>query len=154
MILFDILAVAVNSVGWGVKPILEKISVDKVGHTNFGYIRYIITGLIALPLLVVNIYKNGMGKAYKSNPNYFQDCIKWGFIVSVVGLVSIMANYYLLSKYDVSYIAPLVEGALLVMNALFGIIILKEKITWQIIVGIITITLGTCILYSAPQGNK
>ena len=67
----------------------------------------------------------------------------------MVALVSIISNYYLLSKYDVSYIAPIVEGALLVMNALFGIIFLKEKITTQAIAGIGTIIVGTFILYSS-----
>ena len=73
----------------------------------------------------------------------------WGTIVAVVSLAAIKANYYLLSKYDVSYIAPIVEGALLVMNAVFGIIFLKEKITTQAIMGIATIIAGTFILYSS-----
>lgn len=62
MILIDILAIVVNSVGWGIKPILEKISVDKIGHTNFSYIRYVITGIIALPLLIYNLYFKKPGR--------------------------------------------------------------------------------------------
>ena len=149
MIFLDGLAILVNSVGWGIKPVLEKISVNKIGHVNFSHIRYIITGIISLILLSINLYRNGVGKKFKQNPNYLYDALKWGTIVSVVALVSIMSNYYLLSKYDVSYIAPIVEGALLVMNALFGIIFLKEKITTQAIGGIVTIIIGTCILYAS-----
>ena len=147
--MLDTLAILVNSVGWGIKPVLEKISVNKIGHTNFSYIRYIITGIIALPLLIYNIQANGGGKKFKSNPNYTQDVMIWGTIVAVVSLAAIKANYYLLSRYDVSYIAPIVEGALLVMNAVFGIIFLKEKITTQAIMGIATIIAGTFILYSS-----
>tara|TARA_B100001287_G_C22679654_1_gene529645 strand:- start:1780 stop:2229 length:450 start_codon:yes stop_codon:yes gene_type:complete len=149
MMLLDGLAIMVNSVGWGIKPVLEKISVKKIGHVNFSYIRYIITGIISLILLSINLYRNGIGKKFHQNPNYLYDALKWGTIVSVVALVSIVSNYYLLSKYDVSYIAPIVEGALLVMNALFGIIFLKEKITTQAIGGIATIIVGTFILYSS-----
>ena len=147
--MLDTLAILVNSVGWGIKPILEKISVDKIGHTNFSYIRYIITGAIALPLFLYNIHTNGIGKKFEKNPNFLQDTIKWGFIVAVVSLAAIKANYYLLSKYDVSYIAPIVEGALLVMNAVFGIIFLKETVTVQAVMGIGIIIAGTFILYSS-----
>ena len=145
--MLDTLAILVNSVGWGIKPVLEKISVNKIGHSNFSYIRYIITGIIALPLLIYNIQTSNKNKF--NDPIYLQDAIKWGLIVSLVALAAIKANYYLLSKYDVSYIAPLVEGALLVMNAVFGIIFLKEKITTQAIMGIATIIAGTFILYSS-----
>ena len=147
--MLDSLAILINSVGWGIKPVLEKISVKKIGHTNFSYIRYIITGIIALPLLIYNIQANGIGKKFEKNPNYIKDSLIWGTIVALVSLAAIKANYYLLSKYDVSYIAPIVEGALLVMNAIFGIIFLKEKITTQAILGIGTIIAGTFILYSS-----
>ena len=147
--ILDTLAILVNSVGWGIKPVLEKISVDKIGHNNFSYIRYVITGIIALPLLIYNIQTNGIGKKFEKNPNYIKDSLIWGTIVALVSLAAIKANYYLLSKYDVSYIAPLVEGALLVMNAVFGIIFLKEKITIQAIMGIGIIIAGTFVLYSS-----
>lgn len=145
--MLDSLAILINSVGWGIKPVLEKISVKKIGHSNFSYIRYIITGIIALPLLIYNIQTSNKNKF--NDPAYLQDAIKWGLIVSLVALAAIKANYYLLSRYDVSYIAPIVEGALLVMNAIFGIIFLKEKITTQAIMGIATIIAGTFILYSS-----
>jgi len=147
MIILDSLAILINSVGWGIKPVLEKISVKKIGHSNFSYIRYIITGIIALPLLIYNIKTSNKNKF--NDPAYLQDAIKWGLIVSLVALAAIKANYYLLSRYDVSYIAPIVEGALLVMNAIFGIIFLKEKITTQAVLGIGTIIAGTFILYSS-----
>ena len=148
MILIDILAILTNAVGWGIKPVLEKISVEKIGYSNFSYIRYIITGIIALPLLIYNIYFNKLADDRPKNPNYFQDSIKWGSIVAVVSLISILANYYLLSKYAVSYIAPIVEGGLLVLNAVFGVIFLKEKLTLQAMIGIATIIAGVFILYS------
>ena len=147
--MLDTLAILVNSVGWGIKPVLEKISVEKIGHTNFSYIRYVITGMIALPLLIYNIQTYGVGKKFEKNPNYLKDSLFWGTIVALVSLAAIKANYYLLSKFDVSYIAPIVEGALLVMNAIFGIIFLIEKITTQAILGIGTNIAGTFIYYSS-----
>ena len=146
---FDILMILVNGIGWGIKPITEKAAVTKIGHSHFTFIRYIVTAIIAIPFLCYNLKQEGISSLFKKNPNFAFDAAKHGFIVSVVALGSIAANYYLLSKYDVSYIAPLVEGALLVMNAVFGIIFLKEKITVQAIMGIGIIIAGTFVLYSS-----
>ena len=33
-------------------PILEKISVDKLGHYYFSFLRYFISGIIAIPFLI------------------------------------------------------------------------------------------------------
>ena len=39
----DILLFSLNGGGWALKPILEKISVDKIGHYYFTFIRYFIS---------------------------------------------------------------------------------------------------------------
>ena len=90
--MLDTLAILVNSVGWGIKPVLEKISVDKIGHNNFSYIRYVITGIIALPLLIYNIQTNGIGKKFEKNPNYLKDSLIWGTIVALVSLAASQRN--------------------------------------------------------------
>ena len=38
------------------KPILEKISVDKLGHYYFSFLRYLISGIIAVPFLIHHYY--------------------------------------------------------------------------------------------------
>ena len=96
----DILLFSLNGGGWALKPILEKISVDKIGHYYFTFIRYFISGIIAIPFLIQHYYYNGFPKAYKKNGKlFFKDVVIWGSIVSVVAMAAIMANYYLLEKF-------------------------------------------------------
>ena len=47
----DIILFAINGGGWALKPILEKISVDKMGYFYFTFIRYFVSGIIALPFM-------------------------------------------------------------------------------------------------------
>ena len=48
----DILIFALNGGGWALKPILEKISVDKLGHYYFSFLRYCIRkGIAIIPLI-------------------------------------------------------------------------------------------------------
>ena len=145
---FDIFMILVNGVGWGIKPITEKTAVAKIGHQNFSYIRYIVTAIIAIPLLILNINKKGgMKKIISKNPNFYYDAAYHGFIVSTIALTAICANYYLLSKYPVSVIAPVVEGMLLAFNVIFSAILLGEKVTWNIVAGVILIIAGTFVCY-------
>ncbi len=144
---FDILMVIINGVGWGIKPITEKTAITAIGYSNFTYIRYIVTAIISVPFLCMNIKKTGVKALFKKNPNFFFDAAKHGVIVSIVALASLAANYYLLSKYDVSVIAPIVEGILLMCNVIFSVIFLGEKVTWNIIAGVCMIIAGTGICY-------
>jgi len=144
----DILLFALNGGGWALKPILEKISVDKIGHYYFSFIRYLISGIIAIPFLIQHYYAHGFPKAYKNNGKLFaKDAIIWGTVVSVIAIAAIMANYYLLEKYNSSFVTPIAEGVLLIFNAVFSVAILGEKITRNSIFGLIAIITGIVLIY-------
>ena len=124
----DILLFSLNGGGWALKPILEKISVDKIGHYYFTFIRYLISGIIAIPFLIQHYYFNGFPKVYKNNGKlFFKDVVIWGTIVSVVAIAAIMANYYLLEKYNSSFVTPIAEGVLLIFNVIFSVLFLERK---------------------------
>jgi len=75
----DILIFALNGGGWALKPILEKISVDKLGHYYFSFLRYFISGIIAIPFLIHHYYFNGFPKVYKNDAKlFFKDVVIWG----------------------------------------------------------------------------
>ena len=58
------------------KPILEKISVDKLGHYYFSFLRYLISGIIAIPFLLHHYYYNGFPKVYKNDAGlFFKDVV-------------------------------------------------------------------------------
>ena len=144
----DLFLFALNGGGWAFKPILEKISVDKIGHYYFTFIRYFVSGIIAIPFILHQYYKNGIPKSYKNNKKlFFKDIAIWGTIVSVVAMAAIMANYYLLEKYNSSFVTPIAEGVLLIFNAIFSVLILGEKITQNTIFGLIAIIIGIFLIY-------
>ena len=144
----DLLIFAINGGGWALKPILEKISVDKLGHYYFSFLRYLISGIIAIPFLIHHYYYNGFPKVYKNDSKlFFKDVVIWGTIVSVVAIAAIMANYYLLEKYDSSFVTPIAESVLLIFNALFSVWILGEKFTTDMGIGLGFIILGIVFIY-------
>ena len=144
----EFLLFALNGGGWALKPILEKISVDKIGHYYFSFFRYFISGIIAIPFLIQHYYFNGFPKIYKNNGKlFFKDVVIWGTIVSVVAIAAIMANYYLLEKYDAAFVTPIAESVLLIFNAIFSVVLLGETITKDMVIGLVFILLGIFFIY-------
>ena len=144
----DFLLFALNGGGWALKPILEKGAVDKLGHYYFTFLRYLISGMIAVPFLIQHYYFNGFPKKYKKNSKlFFKDVVVWGGIVSVIAMLAIMANYYLLEKYDASFVTPIAESALLIFNAIFSVVLLGEKITTDMMTGVGLIIAGIMFIY-------
>ena len=58
-----------------------------------------------------------------------------------------MANYYLLEKYDSSFVTPIAESVLLIFNAIFSVWILGEKFTTDMGIGLGFIILGIVFIY-------
>ena len=144
----DILYFILNGGGWALKPILEKMSVDKIGFFYFSFFRYLVSGIIAIPFIYYQYQKYGLPKGYKNKPILFtQDVMFWGAIVSIIAIAAIMANYYLLEKYDASYVTPIAEGILLIFSTIFSVMFLGEKVTRQMVLGIFLIITGVFFIY-------
>lgn len=144
----DIILFAINGGGWALKPILEKISVDKMGYFYFTFIRYFVSGIIALPFMYYQYHTHGVPKKYNNNTQAFvQDIVVWGSIVSAIAIAAIMANYYLLEKYNSSFVTPIAEGVLLIFNFIFSVWLLNEKVTKDMIIGVLFIVTGVFMIY-------
>ena len=144
----DILYFILNGGGWALKPILEKMSVDKIGFFYFSFFRYLVSGIIAIPFIYYQYQKHGLPKGYKNKPILFtKDVLFWGAIVSIIAIAAIMANYYLLEKYDASFVTPIAESVLLIFNAIFSVVLLGEKITMDMMTGIGLIIAGIMFIY-------
>jgi len=144
----DLLLFAINGGGWALKPILEKISIDKIGPYYFSFLRYLISGIIAIPFLIHHYKYNGFPISYKNNANLFiKDVVIWGTIVSVVAISAVMANYYLLERYGSSIVTPIAEAVLLIFNAIFSVWILGEDFTPDMGIGLGFIILGILFIY-------
>ncbi len=149
----DLLLFTLNGGGWAFKPILEKISVDKLGHYYFTFFRYFISGIIAIPFIIYHYYYNGFPNIYKKNPKMFvNDVVVWGSLVSIVAIAAIIANYYLLEKYDSNFVTPIAEAILLIFNALFSVWFLGEEFTKDMGIGLVLILLGVGFIYR-PKMN-
>tara|TARA_B110000444_G_scaffold258971_1_gene301338 strand:+ start:501 stop:956 length:456 start_codon:yes stop_codon:yes gene_type:complete len=144
----DIFLFILNGGGWALKPILEKISVDKMGYFYFTFVRYFVSGIIAIPFIIYQYNRHGIPKKYKNDRNAFlYDVVVWGSVVSVVAISAIGANYYLLEKYNSNYVTPIAEGILLIFNAIFSCIILGERFTMDMMIGLIFILTGIFFFY-------
>jgi uncharacterized membrane protein len=144
----DLLLFTINGGGWALKPILEKISVDKIGPYYFSFLRYVISGIIAIPFLLYHYKHNGFPIIYQNDAGlFFKDVIIWGTLVSVIAIVAIMANYYLLEKYGSSIVTPIAEAVLLIFNSIFAVWILGEEFTTDIGIGLVCIILGIFFIY-------
>ena len=157
--LSDLFLFVINGGGWALKPILEKVSVDRIGFYYFTFLRYVVCGVIALPFLIHCYFYKGCPKYYKNNVNYFlKDAASWSFVISIVAIASIMSNYYLLEKYGPALVTPVAEATLLIFNSIFSIIILGEEVTRDMIIGLVLILIGIYFIYrkyfKSPKSKK
>ena len=137
-----IIPLLVNSLGWSIKPVLEKMAVQKIGIIDFLFIRYIFTGFLSLGGLVFYIYWQNKTISNYISFNYSISAIKWGLIVSSVAIVALLAHYYLLKNFKVHYVVGMVESSIVLFSTLLSSLILKEKLSANKCWGILLISLG------------
>ena len=136
----DILIGLVNILGWGIKPLIEKKGLEKTTYFIFANTRYITTAIISIFILLI------CKRSYVIK-NINTDTILYSIVVAIVGLISIISNYYLLSKYDASLVVGLVESSLIMTTLLFSYIFLNEKISLTRIIGMSIISIGILITF-------
>ena len=69
------------------------------------------------------------------------------FIASI-GVLSGIAYYYLLKRYQVSYLLPNIEAITNILTVILAYYILKEKLTFNRIIGVIIIVIGLTFINS------
>ena len=136
----DILIGCVNILGWGLKPLIEKRAVQHSSVLVFSNTRYIVTAFISIIVLLL-CKRKYITKHLNIKTLYYS------FIVAVIGLLSIMSNYYLLSKYDASIVVGLVEPSIILVTLLLGYIFFNEKISLKRVIGLIIISIGICVTF-------
>ena len=136
----DIAIGLVNILGWGIKPLIEKKGLEKTTYFIFANTRYITTAIISIFILLI------CKRSYVIK-NINTDTILYSIVVAIVGLISIISNYYLLSKYDASLVVGLVESSLIMTTLLFSYIFLNETISLTRIIGMSIISIGILITF-------
>tara|TARA_B100001758_G_C18310182_1_gene557392 strand:- start:14 stop:442 length:429 start_codon:yes stop_codon:yes gene_type:complete len=139
--ILDIVAGSLNILGWGIKPLYEKMGIAKSSPFIFANIRYIFTAVICMTMLLIQ----------QGNTSFTidRDIVYYGIIVSVMGIISIMSNYYLLSKYDANYVIGIVEPSVIIITLICGYCFFNEKINLQRVVGILIVCIGIFTIFTS-----
>lgn len=71
-------------------------------------------------------------------------------IISALGFICYICSFLLFTKiigmFDLSYIYPIITGIVQILSLVLSSVVLKEKISWQIIVGAIIVIAGILIM--------
>jgi len=138
--LIDILIGGLNIFGWGLKPLIEKMAIQHSSSLVFANTRYIATAFISVIVLIL-CKRDYISKHLNIKTLYYS------FVVAIIGLVSIMSNYYLLSKYDANLVVGLVEPSLILVTLLLGYIFFNETISLMRVIGLMVVAIGICITF-------
>ena len=133
--IFDILIGLINIFGWGLKPLVEKIAVEHSSYLVFSNTRYITTAVISIFILALCKRKAIIGHLNVKTLYY-------SIAVAIIGLISIMSNYYLLSKYDANLVVGIVEPSLVLVTLVLSYMFFNEKISTMRVIGIIIVAIG------------
>jgi len=135
MITDVILPAFVSALGLGLRPILDKKGLEYFNAFEYTFIRYLILG--AISLIVVAFYTPTLKKSIT------RESMKWVLSAVVVQLITWLMFFYSLSKTDdtlfvvlITYIVPII------LIAVLGSVILKEKMNDGMIGSIVIIVLG------------
>ena len=69
-------------------------------------------------------------------------------LIAFIGILSGVAYYYLLKRYQVSYLLPNIEAISNIFTVLLAYLILKEELTFKRILGVIIIVIGLTFINS------
>ena len=138
--IIDLLIGSVNIIGWGLKPLIEKMAVTHSSSLVFANTRYIATAFISLIVLIL-CKRKYISKLLNLKTLYYS------FAVAIIGLISIMSNYYLLSKYDANLVVGIVEPSLILVTLMIGYIFFNEKISLMRVIGLMIVAVGICVTF-------
>ena len=144
-----IVPVLINALFWSIKPVLEKIAVTSIGAFDFALIFYISAGLISLIIWLISFKFRKISVSTFLKAPYFNKIIYWGPIITIVSLIALLAQYYLLSNNEACKVIGVVEGTTALFGVILAWIMLKERmspIRWfgitSIAVGIVSLNYG------------
>lgn len=126
---------------WGIKPLLEKKLILRTNALDMCSLRYIAGGIVSIiVLLVLNRVKNFV--------KYDKFIYLQMLFIGIIGFIALYANYWLLSKYDASFVMSIVYPLGIIATALMGYFFYNEHVSLKRWIGILIICAGLVIVYS------
>lgn len=130
---------------WGVSPIIEKVALRNVDPMLCLFVRTGVS-LIVMALLLPLIPSFSVSKLLELSPKDYLFISLSGIIGGFLG----MFCYFSMLKYEsASKVVPLTATYPLVAT-LLGILVLKESLTLNKVLGTILVTLGIMLLLKTP----
>jgi len=140
-----IVAMLINALGWSIKPIIEKIYIMKSNFVYFTFVRYLVAGCIVFVPLILYYALRYAPKSYTS-PKFVKSQVCGAALAAVAGIIAALSNYYLLSKFKVSYVIPALEGLVILITVGLSRFILGESVSLTGYVGMAAIIAGILML--------
>ena len=122
------------------KPFIKKIVFNKIGIPNTLFLSMIVN--IVFTGCCLYYYKYNIKDLSKISNKKTMILLLSSYILGYAGYVSYI---YLTKKYDITKLKPIYSPLSMILIAILGIYIFKEKLTMNQIYGIITIITGTII---------
>ena len=108
--------------------------------------------ILAIPLYLY--YSLHYAPKSYSSPEFIKEQVYGAALAGICGIVAALSNYYLLSKFKVSYVIPALEGMVILMTVILSKILLKESVSTTGCVGIIAIVIGILLLGYESMGSE
>lgn len=71
-------------------------------------------------------------------------------LISALGFICYILSFLIFTKiismFDLSYIYPIITGIVQILSLVLSSLVLKERISWQIVVGTIIVILGIMVM--------
>lgn len=137
-----------NAIGWSVKPVLEKMAVSHIPAIDFAFIFYMIAGVISLVLWIISLRVRKINYKKIINKQTIKQILYWGPIVAIVSILSLIPQYYLLSRNEACRVIGIVEATTALFGVILAKIILKERMSFLRWFGVFAIVVGIISLDS------
>ena len=122
--------------------------IDRAGVQQYNPVVYLnLTGVLSAAILSPFIFRNELGTA-KGIKNFIKKEGKYAAIIGfgiTVSYLIILFIYATFAEAKSSYITPIREFSV-VIGSILGFVFLKEKITMNKVIGIVTILLGVIMI--------
>jgi len=143
-----IIPVIFNAIGWSFKPVLEKMAVAQISAVDFAFFFYMIAGIIALIMWLISLKIRQINYTKVVNKQSIKKIFYWGSIVAVVSILSLLPQYYLLSRNEACRVIGIVEATTALFGVILARIILKERMSFLRWFGVLAIVVGIISLDS------
>ena len=115
---------------------------------NFAFFFYMIAGLIAFVMWLISLKVRKVNYTKIVNKQSIRKILYWGGIVAIVSILSLLPQYYLLSRNEACRVIGIVDATTALFGVILSRIMLKERMSFLRWFGVLAIVVGIISLDS------